>query len=70
MIQTLGFIFDLSSLNACLAERDLPELVGRTGVRVHVIPCLLGGIFKATGNHASFQDDLRNRRRTATLSRP
>ncbi len=51
---TIDFIFDFASLNAYLAERALPELVGRTGATVNVIPCLLGGIFKATGNQAPF----------------
>ncbi|MFC5342598.1 2-hydroxychromene-2-carboxylate isomerase [Brevundimonas staleyi] len=53
--KTIDFIFDFASLNAYLAERALPELVGRTGATVNVIPCLLGGIFKATGNQAPFQ---------------
>ena len=52
--RTIDFIFDFASLNAYLAERALPELVGRTGATVNVIPCLLGGIFKATGNQAPF----------------
>lgn len=55
MAKTIDFIFDFASLNAYLAERALPELVGRTGATVNVIPCLLGGIFKATGNQAPFQ---------------
>ena len=55
MTATIDFIFDFASLNAYLAERALPELVGRTGAEVNVIPCLLGGIFKATGNQAPFQ---------------
>lgn len=54
MPATIDFIFDFASLNAYLAERALPELVGRTGATVNVIPCLLGGIFKATGNQAPF----------------
>jgi len=54
MTATIDFIFDFASLNAYLAQRALPELVGRTGAKVNVIPCLLGGIFKATGNQAPF----------------
>ena len=54
MTGTIDFIFDFASLNAYLAERALPPLVGRTGATVNVIPCLLGGIFKATGNQAPF----------------
>ena len=52
--RTIDFIFDFASLNAYLAERALPEMVGRTGATINVIPCLLGGIFKATGNQAPF----------------
>ena len=52
--RTIDFIFDFASLNAYLAERALPDLVGRTGATINVIPCLLGGIFKATGNQAPF----------------
>ena len=51
---TIDFIFDFASLNAYLAQRALPGLVERTGATVDVIPCLLGGIFKATGNQAPF----------------
>ena len=54
MTTTIDFIFDFASLNASLAQRALPGLVGRTGATVNVIPCLLGGIFKATGNQAPF----------------
>ena len=52
--RTIDFIFDFASLNAYLAERALPDLVARTGATINVIPCLLGGIFKATGNQAPF----------------
>ena len=52
--RTIDFIFDFASLNAYLAERALSEMVGRTGATINVIPCLLGGIFKATGNQAPF----------------
>ena len=54
MTRTIDLIFDFASLNAYLAERALPDLVGRTGATINVIPCLLGGIFKATGNQAPF----------------
>ena len=52
--RTIDFIFDFASLNAYLAERALPDLLARTGATINVIPCLLGGIFKATGNQAPF----------------
>ena len=51
---TIDFVFDFASLNAYLALSVLPELAERTGATLNVIPCLLGGIFKATGNQPPF----------------
>ncbi len=50
MSATIEFIFDFGSPNAYLAYRALPPILERTGARLVVNPCLLGGIFKATGN--------------------
>jgi len=50
--KTLDFIFDFASPNAYYAYRVLPEILARTGATVNLIPCLLGGIFKSTGNQA------------------
>ena len=50
MSATLEFIFDFGSPNAYLAYRALPPLLERTGAGLKITPCLLGGIFKATGN--------------------
>ena len=50
--KTVDFIFDFGSPNAYLAHKVLPGLLARTGATVRYIPCLLGGIFKATGNKA------------------
>jgi len=52
MSATLEFIFDFASPNAYLAYRALPPIVERTGARLTITPCLLGGVFKATGNQA------------------
>jgi 2-hydroxychromene-2-carboxylate isomerase len=49
---TIEFIFDFGSPNAYLAYRALPPILERTGARLAINPCLLGGIFKATGNQA------------------
>ena len=49
---TLELIFDFGSPNAYLAMKSLPELLDRTGADLLITPCLLGGIFKATGNKA------------------
>ncbi len=52
MPTAIEFIFDFGSPNAYLAYRALPPILERTGARLEIIPCLLGGIFKATGNKA------------------
>jgi len=50
--KSLELIFDFGSPNAYLCMKALPELLDRTGADLVVTPCLLGGIFKATGNRA------------------
>ena len=50
----IEFIFDFASPNAYLVHKILPEIAGRYGAEIKLIPCLLGGIFKATGNQAPF----------------
>jgi len=50
MSVTVDFIFDFGSPNAYLAHRVVPEIAQRTGATFRYVPCLLGGIFKATGN--------------------
>ena len=52
MTKTLELIFDFGSPNAYLCMKALPELLDRTGAELIITPCLLGGIFKATGNKA------------------
>jgi len=52
MSATIEFIFDFGSPNAYLAYRALPPILERTGAELAITPCLLGGIFKATGNIA------------------
>jgi 2-hydroxychromene-2-carboxylate isomerase len=49
---TIDFIFDFGSPNGYLAWKALPVIAARTGARVNLIPCLLGGIFKATNNRS------------------
>jgi len=44
------FHFDFGSPNAYLAERALPAIEQRTGVKFDYVPVLLGGVYKATGN--------------------
>jgi 2-hydroxychromene-2-carboxylate isomerase len=52
---TIDFIFDFGSPNAYLAGKVLPGIAARTGAQVNLIPCLLGGIFKATNNRSPAQ---------------
>jgi 2-hydroxychromene-2-carboxylate isomerase len=49
---TIEFIFDFGSPNVYLAYRALPPILARTGARLVINPCLLGGVFKATGNQS------------------
>lgn len=50
--KTVEFIFDFGSPNAYFALKVLPQIAGRYGAEVKLTPCLLGGIFKLTGNQA------------------
>jgi 2-hydroxychromene-2-carboxylate isomerase len=50
--KTLEFIFDFGSPNAYLAYRVLPPILARTDAKLVINPCLLGGVFKATGNQS------------------
>jgi 2-hydroxychromene-2-carboxylate isomerase len=52
MSKTIDFIFDFGSPNAYLAWKVIPEIAARTNAQVNIIPCLLGGLFKLTGNQA------------------
>lgn len=51
-MSTIEFVFDFASPNAYLAYRAMPPILARTGATLKITPCLLGGIFKATGNQA------------------
>jgi 2-hydroxychromene-2-carboxylate isomerase len=50
MTKRLEFIFDFGSPNAYFAYRALPPILERTGAELVIMPCLLGGLFKLTGN--------------------
>jgi len=52
MSKTIDFIFDFGSPNAYLAWKVLPGIAARTHAQVNLMPCLLGGLFKLTGNQA------------------
>jgi 2-hydroxychromene-2-carboxylate isomerase len=48
----IDFIFDFGSPNAYLSWKVLPAIAERTGAQINLIPCLLGGVFKATNNRS------------------
>ena len=52
MAGVVDFIFDFGSPNAYLCWKVLPSIAARTGGSINLIPCLLGGIFKATNNQS------------------
>jgi 2-hydroxychromene-2-carboxylate isomerase len=46
------FLFDFGSPNAYLAQRVIPDIERRTGIKFDYVPVLLGGIFKLTNNRS------------------
>ena len=52
MGKTVEFIFDFASPNGYMANCVLPDIARRTGAQIKITPCLLGGLFKLTGNQA------------------
>ena len=52
MQPAIEFLFDFASPNVYLAHRALPPILERTGAKLEITPCLLGGIFKATNNQS------------------
>jgi 2-hydroxychromene-2-carboxylate isomerase len=49
------FHYDFGSPNAYLSHRVLPGIAERTGVKIHYVPVLLGGIFKSTNNRSPME---------------
>lgn len=52
MSRTVEFLFDVGSPASYVAYRRLPAIAARTGAVIDYQPFLLGGVFKATGNHS------------------
>lgn len=52
MSRTVEFLFDVGSPASYIAYRRLPAIAARTGAVIDYRPFLLGGVFKATGNHS------------------
>ena len=46
----IDFIFDLASPNAYFCHKVMPKFEKENNVSVDYFPCLLGGVFKSTGN--------------------
>lgn len=52
MATNIEFVFDFASPNGYLAYKALAPVAARHGAEIEILPCLLGGIFKETGNQA------------------
>ncbi|MBV8394511.1 MAG: 2-hydroxychromene-2-carboxylate isomerase [Alphaproteobacteria bacterium] len=52
MAGTLEFYFDYGSPYSYLADTQVEAIAKRTGATLQRKPMLLGGVFKATGNHS------------------
>lgn len=52
MGKTVEFLFDVGSPASYIAFKRLPAIAERTGASIDYQPFLLGGVFKATGNHS------------------
>lgn len=50
MSKSFDFIFDYAGPNGYLVHKVLPEFCAKVGATANYIPCLLGGIMKATNN--------------------
>ena len=50
----LEFVFDFASPNAYYVYQVMPGILERTGAELEIVPTLLGGLFKITGNQAPF----------------
>lgn len=63
MSRKLEFFYDYGSPFSYLADIQLPALCQRSGAELVYRPLLLGGVFKATGNHSPIQEPVENKRR-------
>jgi len=55
MTRQVEFFFDFGSPYSYLAYKELPRVAARTGATIVWRPMLLGGVFKATGNHSPME---------------
>ena len=54
MFKTFEFIFDFATPNGYLAHKVLPRFCEQNDATVIYVPCLIGGMMKATGNKPPF----------------
>ena len=66
---TLEFFYDFVSPYSYLASTRVEELSRRTGASLRYRPFLLGGVFKATGNHAPLETAAKLRHMHVDLGR-
>ena len=52
MAKTVEFFFDIGSSYSYIAYKALPAIAAARGAQIVWRPMLLGGVFKATGNHS------------------
>jgi 2-hydroxychromene-2-carboxylate isomerase len=55
MTKTVEFYFDFGSPYSYLAYKALPAIAAAHGAQIVWRPMLLGGVFKATGNHSPIE---------------
>jgi 2-hydroxychromene-2-carboxylate isomerase len=61
MSKTVEFYFDFGSPYSYLAYKALPAIAAARGAQIAWRPMLLGGVFKATGNHSPAEIPAKNR---------
>ncbi len=66
---TLEFFYDFVSPYSYLASTRVEALASRTGAALRYRPFLLGGVFKATGNHAPVEVALKGKHMAVDLQR-
>jgi 2-hydroxychromene-2-carboxylate isomerase len=66
---TLEFFYDFVSPYSYLASTRVEEVARRAGAAVRFRPFLLGGVFKATGNHAPLETPAKLRHMHVDLAR-
>jgi 2-hydroxychromene-2-carboxylate isomerase len=69
MAKVLEFLFDVGSPASYIAYKRVPAVAARVGATVQYKPFLLGGVFKATGNHSPAEIPAKGRWTSIDLDR-